>query len=153
MTITVRSQAVCSFGVQREERDAIAQGLAYLQFHPWQPLPSLAPEGDGENLLVSLILDGSLIGTTTMGFLTTAIERCVAAGRMCGRSVHHLLGHSPEALASLAHAAQVRAVPFWLHDYFTLCPGYTLRRNGWPLRGAGRPIERLSDLCLWYPET
>jgi hypothetical protein len=137
--------------IQREEQEAIARGLTYLQFHPWQPLPCLAPDSEGDDLTVTMLLNGTPIGTATMSALTTAVARCVAAGREVRLVVHHLLGHSPEALATLARTAQVREVPFWLHDFFTLCPGYTLQRNGLAFCGAPEARSNACGLCVFGP--
>jgi hypothetical protein len=138
--------------IQREEQAAIARGWAYLQFHPWQPLPCLAPAGDGGDLPVTLVLNGTPIGTATMAALTAAVARSVEAGRMVRLVVHHLLGHSPEALAALARATRVREVPFWLHDFFTLCPSYTLQRNGLVFCGAPDAGSNACGLCVFGSE-
>lgn len=137
--------------IQREEKIAISRGWAYLQFHPWEPLPCLAPDTDGRNLPVTMLLNGTQIGTATMSSLTAAVGRCVGAGRTVRLAVHHLLGHSPEAMARLAHAAKVREVPFWLHDFFALCPSYTLRRNGLTFCGAPAATSNACGLCVFGP--
>jgi hypothetical protein len=135
--------------IQREEQAAISRGLAYLQFHPWQPLPSLAPEGGSDDLPVTMLLNGTAMGTASMAALTAAVARCVEAGHMVRLVIHHLLGHSPEALAALARAAQVPEVPFWLHDFFSLCPGYTLQRNGLVFCGAPDAESNACGLCVF----
>lgn len=135
--------------IQREEAAAMARGLTYLQFHPWQPLPCLAPPGTGLDLPVSLVLNGTSIGTTTMATLTEAAARCVKNGRVLRLVVHHLLGHSTEAVANLADAARVREVPFWLHDFFSLCPSYTLRRNELVFCGAPDASSNACGLCVF----
>jgi len=135
--------------IQHEEKAAQERGLNYLQFHPWQHLPALAPEGDGSDLPVTLVLNGKMIGTTTMGTLTEAIASLVAAGQQVRLVVHHLLGHSPESITQLARTAQVREVPFWLHDFFTLCPSYTLQRNNLAFCGAPPTESNACQLCVY----
>jgi hypothetical protein len=137
--------------IQREEKAAIARGFAYLQFHPWQPVPCLAPVSTGDDLPVTMLLNGTPIGTATMATLTTAVEKCVMAGSEVRLIVHHLLGHSPEALTALAQTAKVREVPFWLHDFFALCPSYTLQRNGLTFCGAPDEKSNACGLCVFGP--
>jgi hypothetical protein len=135
--------------IQREEQAAIARGLDYLQFHPWQPLPCLAPEGDGAEVLVTLVLNGKPVGTASMAVLTDAISHVVASGRPVRLILHQLLGHSPEAIAALWKVAKVKEVPFWLHDFLSLCPGYTLLRNGLTFCGAPNAGSNACGICVF----
>lgn len=135
--------------IHREEQAAVARGLAYLQFHPWQPLPCLAPVDHGENLPVTMLLNGTPIGTATMAALTTAVSQCVAEQRQVRLVVHHLLGHSPEALVDLARATQVQEMQFWVHDFFALCPSYTLLRNNLVFCGAPDAGSNACGLCVF----
>jgi hypothetical protein len=84
-----------------------------------------------------------------MAEMTEGVARCVAAGREVRLIIHHLLGHSPEALTALAHASQVREVPFWLHDFFTLCTRYTLQRNELVFCGAPEAESNACGLCVF----
>lgn len=129
--------------VQREEQAAIQRGLAYLSFHPWQHWPGMAPEGVHNNLPVDLMLNGTPIGTTAMGTLALAMADFAGSGRPVRLAIHHLTGHSPEAIVSLARAAQARAVAFWLHDLFTLCQSYTLQPD--QLTSCGAPDIGMRD--------
>lgn len=137
--------------IQREEKAAITRQRTYLHLHPLQPLPCLASQREGGVLPVTLLLNGNLVGTTHMSSLTQAVERCVAAGRTVDMVVHHLMGHAPEAVADLARAAKVRDLPFWLHDFFTLCPSYTLQRNGVAFCGAPHAASNACGLCVFGP--
>ncbi|WP_146036489.1 hypothetical protein [Pseudotabrizicola formosa] len=135
--------------IQQEEKAATARNLTYLHLHPWQPLPCLADISEGGRVPVTLLLNGEMLGTTRMESVTQAIERCVASGKNVDMVVHHLMGHAPEAVADLARAAQVRDLPFWLHDFFTLCPSYTLQRNGLAFCGAPEVTSNACGLCVY----
>lgn len=137
--------------IQKEQNAATARGLSYLHLHPWQPLPCLAGTSGGGKLPVTLLLNGDLVGTTHMSGVTQAIERCVTAGKTVDMVIHHLMGHSLEAVADLARAAKVRDLPFWLHDFFTLCPSYTLQRNGLAFCGAPDARSNACGLCVFGP--
>lgn len=127
---------------QREEAEARARGLIYLQAHPWQPLPALAAAQD--DYLVTLLCNGAPIGTAAVSELVAAVAHMAAAGRATRLVIHQLLGHSPEAVTRLAAATGKPKALFWLHDFLTLCPSYTLQRN--TLRFCGAPPET-SNAC------
>lgn len=137
--------------LQHEERAAVARHFAYLQFHPAQPLPCLAPAGEHRDLPVTLLLNGAPIGTAAMAELMAAVKHCVSTGRAVRFVVHHLLGHSPEALVELALAARLKDVIFWLHDFFTLCPSFTLLRNGLAFCGAPDAGSNACGICVYGP--
>ena len=138
--------------LQHEERQARARNLAYLQFYPAQPLPCLAPDGsDPRTLLVKMVLNGTLIGSAAMAELQAALAQSVSSGRSVRLVVHHLLGHAPEALVALAQTAKLREVVFWLHDFFTLCPSFTLQRNGLAFCGAPDARSNACSLCVYGP--
>lgn len=137
--------------IQKEQNTTTSRGLTYLHLHPWQPLPCLADKDVGDTLLVTLTLNGDLLGTTQMSSLTQAIERCAMAKTPVDLVIHHLMGYSPEAVADLARAAKVRNLPFWLHDYFSLCPSYTLQRNGLAFCGAPEATSNACGLCVFGP--
>jgi glycosyltransferase involved in cell wall biosynthesis len=138
--------------LQREEREAVARNMAYLQVHPAQPLPCLAPDNDDPRALpVTLVLNGTLIGTAAMADLEIAVVQSVRMGRSVRLVVHHLLGHAPEALVALAQAAKLPEVVFWLHDFFTLCPSFTLQRNGMAFCSAPDVRSNACGLCVYGP--
>jgi hypothetical protein len=98
-----------------------------------------------------MVLNGTLIGNAAMAELEAALAQSVSGGRSVRLVVHHLLGHAPEALVALAQTARVREVIFWLHDFFTLCPSFTLQRNGLAFCGAPDARSNACNLCVYGP--
>lgn len=137
-----------SGGVQfcehREEVITEMKGHAYLHLRPWQPLPWLARPQEDRDFLVSLLLNGVDIGQTRMADVISAVKLVRVHFADIETVVHHLIGHSPEHIESLIRASDKNNCWLWLHDFFTLCPSYTLQRNGVSYCGAP-PLE--SNSC------
>lgn len=129
--------------VQLEEQAFVAGGLDYLVLHPWQPSPLLADPDDPDPVVV-LILNGASLGAARMSTVAEAL-----AGADAMLSVHAMLGHAPEALAAVATRLQVRDAVFWVHDYFGVCPSYTLMRNRILFCGGPEPTSDACGICVF----
>ncbi|MEP4699514.1 MAG: hypothetical protein ABJZ79_00035, partial [Parasphingorhabdus sp.] len=66
--------------------------------------------------------------------------------------VHHSLGHNPEQIAELAQASGQARCWLWLHDFFTICPSFTLQRNGITFCNAPDLTSNACTLCLYGRE-
>lgn len=138
--------------IQHEQDLAGERGFLYLNLFPFQPLPRLAHDDETPDVPVSLVLAGEMIGTAPMSALTEAVAAISDEFGSVEVVVHHLLGHSPEQLAALVRATGQDRFWLWLHDFFTLCPSYTLQRNNVAFCGAP-PIEsNACRLCLFGEE-
>ncbi len=137
--------------IQREQKLAAASGLGYLQIHPWHPLPRLAHQDEEPDTIVGLILDGTDIGTCRMSTLV-ALTNDLASTTDVRVVVHHLLGHLPEQVAELTHAAGSGRCVLWLHDFFTMCPSYTLQRNNLTFCGGPSVKSNACNLCIYGTE-
>ncbi|WP_310621705.1 glycosyltransferase family protein [Flexibacterium corallicola] len=143
-----------SGGVQlcedREELQSKFHDCNYLYVFPRQPLPVLSP--NGEETLVSLILNGSTIGTCQMTELCTALKAIRGAYENINFVIHHLLGHASDSIADLINAAGKSESMFWLHDFFSLCPSYALQRNNVSFCGSPVPTSNACTLCVFGSE-
>lgn len=139
-------------GVQnviRQERAAVERmGCAYLHVAPVAPLPLLAETATAQKLHVLLRLGSDHLGAATMEDLVACLETLSVAGARLFVVVHHLLGHSPEALATLA-AIAAHGTIVWIHDYFTLCANYNLLRNDVRFCGAPQPTSGACGICAY----
>jgi len=139
-------------GVQnliRQERAALERaGCAYLHIAPLAPLPLLAETATAQSLHVLLRLGADHLGVATMEDLAACLEALSIAGARLFVVVHHLLGHSPEALAALTAIAAHGTIA-WIHDYFTLCANYTLLRNDVRFCGAPPPNSGACGVCAY----
>lgn len=139
------------FCVQQESATAKKRRVAYLNLHPSQPLPRLAHVEEDPDTDVDLVLDGTLIGRSAMSEVIKATKVLVGAGACVDVVVHHLLGYNPEQVTSLVQAS-CKPCWFWLHDFFLLCPGFTLLRNDLTYCGAPPASSNACQLCLYGEE-
>ena len=111
-----------------EMRTFEAAGWGYLHVSPGAPLPILADCGPAAEYRLRLRLNGHAIGVVRFPDLASVLAALRARGTKLAFIFHHLLGHVPELLARLPTAADEKPI-VWLHDFFTLCPNFTLMRN------------------------
>jgi hypothetical protein len=138
--------------IQREEKSTLSSGGTYLNIHPWQPLPRLAHFAESPNPFVNLILDGSTIGTCRMSDLVALVRRMTAHGVETDIVIHQLLGHNPEQIAKLVNATGSGRCLFWLHDFLSLCPSFTLQRNNVAFCAAPPITSNACALCIYGEE-
>jgi len=118
-----------------EQESFEKQGTLHVNFHPVQPLPILADAAGAEELILRMHCNGCEVGCARVEDIETVL------GRLAGTVdfslvVHALHGYAPEAITRIALAARVVDATFWVHDYFSVCPSYTLLRNGISYCGA-----------------
>lgn len=138
--------------IQREEEAVLARGDRYLNLHPFQPLPRLAHGEEASDPLMELTLDGRAIGPASISAVQDAVAAWVEAGSKASVVIHHLLGHSPELITSLVRATRGGKCLFWLHDFFSLCPSYTLQRNNVSFCNAPPVTSNACNLCVYGNE-
>jgi hypothetical protein len=132
-----------------EERLFTRSGWRYLHVSPAQPLPTLAEISSLPDSRLKVRLDGDVLGIVTAQTLVTALEEWPTDGPAIELVVHHLLGHAPEVIAAIAHASRTRRPKVWLHDFFTLCPSYTLMRNNVTFCSAPPPDSGACNICVY----
>jgi len=129
-----------------EQRAFNAAGWQYIHLSPAAPLPLLAGNIDVRFFHLRIRIDGDAVGLVSMQDITTAVKQKRMSGYNILLVVHHLMGHVPEHLGTLSAATGQRPI-FWAHDYFTLCPSYTLMRNGVTYCGAPPPSSAACQVC------
>lgn len=138
--------------IQHEEETARKRGQVYLNLHPHQPLPRMAHNAEDPDVLVSLLLSGTMVGTAPMSVVTEAVSALAKEFDTFEVVVHHLMGHSPEQVADLVRATGSNRCRMWMHDFFTLCPSYALQRNNVTFCGAPPMMSNACRLCLYGDE-
>jgi len=127
------------------------RGVVYLSFHPAQPLPILASSIGVNELVLNIVCNGELLGRARVEDIVSVLRRF--AGRIdFSIVVHALHGHAPEAIARIAQVAGVHEAVFWVHDYFSICPGYNLLRNGVAFCGAPPVTSPACGICVYGEE-
>jgi hypothetical protein len=115
--------------IAEEVREFGRNGWRYLHASPAAPLPMLASAISPKNFKFILRLDGTLIGVATAETLGLILTRLRESGLKLDAVVHHLMGHCPETITAMLAEAGISRPVVWIHDFFTLCPGYNLLRN------------------------
>ncbi len=142
--------AITPGGVQNciadEQRQVTAAGDAHVHVAPEIPLHVLSPATAADEIGLHLTVDGVSIGTVTARDL---IDHMAAEPKASGSRliVHHLLGHSPEVIATIAAAMQAQTT-YWTHDFFSLCESYALLRNNLAFCGAPPVGSTACRICI-----
>ena len=99
-----------------------------------------------------VLIDGRLAGFYgPQGVLNIMAELGRAGKRPIEAQLHHLKHFNLARVAGLLEAVPV-AVRLFLHDYYTICPGAHLLRNGKQYCGAGMPAPEKCEGCVhWSP--
>ena len=136
--------------IAREQREANRADLAYLNLHPQEALPCLAPPDSDP--VVGIRLNGALIGAARTSRVVAGIAGAVADGCPTSLVVHSLLGHAPEMLAPLTRLKSLGERHFWIHDYLILCSNYTLLRNAINYCHAPPATSGACRICMFGAE-
>lgn len=135
--------------LRQEQQECLALGCTYLNIHPVQPLPILAASENWAGQLVRLVLNGEVIGVTTAANLIAAIEPVAASFTKAAVFVHAMHGLTTEMVLALTDAVPDSQTFFWLHDFFSACPGYNLLRNDIKYCGAPSPDSQACSICKY----
>lgn len=135
--------------IRTEEAAALQEGFAYLAVWPWQALPCLSVESDP---IVSFRLNGQPLGIARISVLIAALAEGPVDPTKAQLIIHSLLSHDPGTIAALAKAVGRATGWYWLHDYFGICPSYTLQRNDQSYCGAPPSHSAACGICIYGPD-
>lgn len=138
--------------IQQEEKRAQAYNTTYLNIHPADPLPRLVHAEEDPDPVIILVRDGKRLGACHISELIAAVSSLRTSFNSAHVVVHHLMGHLPDAIANLVRACGTHECHLWLHDFFTVCPSYTLQRNAISYCGAPALTSNACRLCLYGTE-
>ncbi len=138
--------------IHREEVLARETGDTYLNIHPWHPLPRLALQSENPDPIIGLLRNGDEIGYSKMSNLIQVTQELAGCEVEFKVVIHHLLGHLPEQITKLTKATGSSSCVFWLHDFVTLCPSFTLLRNSVTFCNAPEPDSNACYLCVYGTE-
>ncbi|SDJ31439.1 hypothetical protein [Variovorax sp. OV700] len=143
-------------GIQNIIGDELAEfrdrGIGYLHLCSARPIRWLAEASSGDDFVFALRLDGEALGRVNGVTLQQALKRLATTGSRAMWVIHHLMSHSPELLKKLIAANSARPPLFWTHDYFALCPSYTLLRNDTSYCGAPAVNSTACEICAYGKE-
>lgn len=131
--------------ISDEQRLANKAGQSYLHIYPYKKTQTLL--SDESILYLGLNLDGKTLAETESSELLKALAE-LRDKQLIRLSIHHSMGFNPKTLQSLLDLTSGEGV-FWLHDYFSLCPSYNLRRNDTEFCGAPELGSNACRLCRY----
>lgn len=166
LEVTVRRSVVVAFshddyernlgGIQvliaDEQRAFERAGHPYLHVSPAAPLPILADPVPAGEFRVGLRLDGAWLGVALFSDLVDVIAGFRKRGTRIDLVFHHLLGHVPELALEMVSAAGRARPMVWVHDFFTLCPNFTLLKNDAVFCGAPPVNSGTCATCTYGAE-
>lgn len=138
--------------IQREQAIANQRKLRYLHIYPYYPLMRLADMAEDPDPIVAVNIDGVAIGACRMSVLISWAKETIAETGSASVIVHHLLGHAPELVVELVRATGSNRCVFWLHDFFSMCPSFSLQRNNLVFCGAPSVSSNSCMLCVYGRE-
>ena len=131
-----------------EQRKTTQSGLSYLHIFPFTKRSTLADEN--APLYLGINLDGKHLGNTEADELITTFRE-LNDKQLVQLSIHHSMGLNFKTLQALLNLANGKG-SFWLHDYFSICPSYNLRRNDKEYCGAPDIHSNSCRLCCYLEQ-
>lgn len=132
--------------ITREQELFNSADAHYVHIAPVTDQNSLSPMTDSEEFLVHVTIDGEPLGCDTIDKVQTVI-----AGKSIPRNtfiVHSLINHNVQLLCNLFHSLENKKKAFfWLHDYFSICPNFSLMRNGITFCGGPSSDSQACSIC------
>lgn len=123
-----------------EQIASTSQGLSYLHL---SPVVHTWTFGDNEDLLVHVRLNNISRGSREIDDVIALVSRLPIAAVV----LHHAMGWTGPSLSGVLRSTTA-PVFYHTHDYFTICPQYTLMRNDRQYCGAPAPDSASCRICV-----
>lgn len=122
--------------------------IDHVHLFPGRPL--LVTELDDPNPALGVLVNGSPAGLFTARTIAHVFSSAFdVSNEQRSLAIHSCLGHSMEALSEILKALRIKAGYFWIHDFASLCAGYSLLRNDVEYCGAPPPTSAACELCIY----
>ena len=102
-----------------------------------------------EDSVIGINLNGEWIGYTSPQIFTDYLSENSTNLTVEGLSIHHTMGFDLRFIEKVIELSQHPKIVFWLHDFFSLCPGYLLLRNNLEFCGAPDVTSNACLLCVY----
>jgi hypothetical protein len=122
-------------------------GAAHLHLFP--PALGMVVEIEREHPPIGVVLNEVFLGYFEPAAIAAAVKPL--AGAEVSLAVHSLIGHTTGDLIDVLHALGVTSGFYWVHDYSSLCSGYTLMRNDVSFCGGPPPESGACGVCQYRP--
>jgi len=133
-----------------EQKAFASKDCCYVQINPWQPLPVLSKRTETDTML-TFSIDGKPAGSCWSRDLMSGLVAASSKTQAGFNSlvVHALHGHSVDFIMAMHRKLAPKQAFFWLHDYFSICTGYNLLRNGVSYCGAPAQSSQACSVCVY----
>lgn len=131
-----------------ESRAVRAAGADHLHLFP--AATAMVVEIQRDHPPVGVVLNGALLGLFEPGAIMGAI-RAAGPPAKTTFAVHSLIGHTVSDLIDVLDAFGAQNGVYWVHDYSSLCAGYTLMRNDVTFCGAPPAESAACGVCVYGP--
>jgi len=128
-----------------EQRLVNQKDQSYIHIYPYINVKALV--SPNAILYLGVNLDGRKLLETESNELINALAE-IKDKKLIKISIHHSMGFNNSTLQAFLDLAEKKGV-FWLHDYFSLCPSYNLRRNDQEYCGAPDLNSNACQLCSY----
>lgn len=128
-----------------EQRMVNQQDQSYIHVYPFNKGRTLV--SSDSILYLGVNIDGKQAFETESNELVNALAE-IKDKRLTRLSIHHSMGFNDSTLQSFLDLSGRKGI-FWLHDYFSLCPSYNLRRNDQDYCGAPDLNSNSCRLCKY----
>jgi len=133
--------------VADEQEQVNLAGNNYLHIFPYGA--SLTLTKFDLNSIIGINLNGKRIGFTNPNTFVESLQEIIESVPIEQISVHHTMGFDLGFIEEAIKIAGRPKVRFWLHDFFSVCPGYLLLRNNIEFCGAPDVSSNACRLCVY----
>ena len=131
-----------------EARAVTEAGIDHLHLFPASTTMVVDVERDQPP--IGVLLNGQNLG---MFAPVDMVDAIIKAGGPASASfaVHSLIGHAVSDVIGVLEAFGAREGIYWVHDYSSVCDGYTLMRNDVTFCGAPPVDSAACNICIYRP--
>lgn len=130
-----------------EQLEVNGSGKGYLHIFPYGA--GLALMEFYDDSVIGINLNGEWVGYTHPQILIDFLAEISSGFNVERISIHHVMGFDLGFIEKVIEVAQHPKTVFWLHDFFSLCPGYLLLRNDLEFCGVPDVRSNACFLCIY----
>lgn len=133
--------------LMRESTAVDAKGFDHLHLFPATALPVV--ELETADPVLGVLLNRQRIGFFRASDIRRELATCATRITQLPFVIHSLIGHNADAIVAILQAAGCRSGWYWVHDYSSICAGYTLLRNDVEFCGGPALDSVACSVCVY----
>lgn len=130
-----------------QQRQMNDEGMAFLHLSPYSSRTSL--DFSQEEGIVRINLDGEFLGYASERTLIMVLEDILPSENFNELHIHHLIGWKTDIIEEILKIVAEKPIYYWIHDFFSICPNYTLLRNDIEFCHAPSPDTNACQICVY----